>query len=73
MPERLLKLCLSLSGNQERLENFSPSTLSECVEFSRPKVNQRPSYQIGCAASWSAAERALYAERALPLEDEIYG
>ena len=61
------------TGFLQKLEKFSPSTLSECIEFSRSKINQRPSYHIGRAASWSAAERALYVERALPLENEIYG
>ena len=55
------------------IERFSPSILAECVEYSGSKWNQRGLYQIGCTESWSAAERALYLERAIPLEREIYG
>ena len=61
------------TGFLHRLGKLSPSTLAACVESSGSKVNQRPSYQIGCAESWNAAERALYRERARPLEREIYG
>ena len=61
------------TGLLKRLGILSPSTLSACVESSGSKVNRRPSYQIGCAESWNAAERALYRERAHPLEREIYG
>lgn len=57
----------------EKLGILSPSTLSACIEFSRSKINRRQSYQVGRAESWTAAERALYGERARPLEDEIYG
>lgn len=61
------------TGLLRKLEIFSSLAIAECVEFSRSKINQRQSYEIGRAASWNAAERALYAERARPLEDEIYG
>ena len=57
----------------QNLEKLSPSVLAECIESSKHKINQRQFYQIGCAASWNAAERALYVERARPLENEIYG
>lgn len=56
-----------------KLGILSPSALSECVEFSKSKINRRQCYQIGPAASWSAAEQALYTERARPLENDIYG
>ena len=56
----------------QKLGSLSPSALSECVEFSKSKINRRQSYQVGPAASWSAEEQALYAERARPLENEIY-
>ena len=52
---------------------LSPPTLAACIESSTSKINRRESYQIGRAASWTAPERAYYAERARPLEDEIYG
>ena len=52
---------------------YSHSTLSECVELSRTRVNPRLSYQIGGVKSWSAAEQALYAQHARPVETEIYG
>ena len=57
----------------QKLGHLSPSALSECVEFSRSKINRRQSYQIGPVASWNAEEQALYTERACPLENEIYG
>ncbi len=57
----------------QQMEILSPATLSGCLEFSGSKINQRHSYQIGRVASWSAVEQAFYAERARPLEDEIYG
>ena len=60
-------------GLLRQLGKFSPSTLSACVALSGSKINRRPSYQIGGADSWKAAERQFYKERALPLEREIYG
>ena len=57
----------------QKLGYLSPSALSECVEFSKSKINRRQSYQIGPAASWNAEEQALYTERACPLENDIYG
>ena len=56
----------------QKLGLFSPSTLSKCIEFSRSKVNQRQSYQIGSISSWNAKEQEFYLERACPLENEIY-
>lgn len=56
----------------QHLECYSLSTLAECIGFSISKVNRRAHYQIGRTESWQPAERALYAERARPLEEEIY-
>ena len=61
------------TGVLQKLGILSPATLAECVAFSGSKVNQRPSYQIGCAESWNAMEQALYTGRARPLENKIYG
>ena len=55
------------------LGKFSPSALAACVAFSRSKVNQRPSYQIGPANCWHEVEQAFFGKRARALEDEIYG
>ena len=57
----------------QKLRIPSRAALHECVTRSRFRVNQRHSHQIGGAASWTPAERALYTERALPLESAIYG
>ncbi|MDE0346593.1 MAG: hypothetical protein OXI66_12570 [Boseongicola sp.] len=55
------------------LDRLTPQTLAHCVEFSKSKSNGRAAYQICPQGSWCAAERAFYAERARPLEEEIYG
>lgn len=52
---------------------LSPATLAACVRFSRSKVNQRPSYQIGGADCWTAVEQAFFRERARLLEATLYG
>jgi hypothetical protein len=46
--------------------------LEVCIARSARRVNQRDSYQIPGLDGWSDAERALYEERALPLENAIY-
>ncbi|MDJ0609025.1 MAG: hypothetical protein QNJ67_08600 [Kiloniellales bacterium] len=51
---------------------FSERNLTRCLERSAAKVNDRPSYHVGPVDSWSDAERALYAQRARPLEERIY-
>lgn len=61
------------TGFLEQLGIFSSHALAECVGLSKSKINRRDSYQIGGAESWTPGEQALYAERACPLEAEIYG
>lgn len=46
--------------------------LEVCIARSARRVNQRDSYQVPGLDGWSDAERALYEERALPLENAIY-
>lgn len=55
-----------------RLDVHSESNLERCVERSRKKINQRPSYQIGPIDTWCEAELALYERLARPLESRIY-
>ena len=54
------------------LDLHSESNLARCVERSRKKINQRPSYQVGPADTWREAEFALYERLARPLESRIY-
>jgi hypothetical protein len=54
------------------LDLHSELNLARCVERSRMKINQRPSYQVGPVDTWGEAELTLYERLARPLEGEIY-
>lgn len=60
------------SGLLSTLQLFSAANLAACVQRSAEKVNQRPSYQVGSAATWNEAEHALYEQLARPLEKQLY-
>jgi hypothetical protein len=55
------------------LDCYCEANLACCLEHSSKKINQRPSYQIGPADSWSEAELAFYERLAQPLERRLYG
>lgn len=50
----------------------TPENLAQCVAASTRKANQRAAYQIGPLEEWSKAEKALYEQLAVPLEEKIY-
>lgn len=56
----------------ECLEICNEANLAQCVDRSRHRINQRPSYQIGPVDTWSKEERALYERLALPLESSMH-
>lgn len=60
------------AGLLGKLDLCSTSNLAACVQRSADKVNQRPAYQVGAAASWGAAELDLYERLARPLEKQLY-
>ena len=51
---------------------LTEDNLAQCLERSAAKLNSRPTYHVGPVGTWSEAERALYEQRARPLEERIY-
>jgi hypothetical protein len=56
----------------EFLGLLTDENLEHCVARSDTRINNRKRYQVGAADTWSAAERAMYEQRARPLENRLY-